>query len=317
MRKYIYLWPLIGLWANAYAQDTIFKKNNEVILSKVIEVNEKNVKYRLFHEPEGPLFILSITEIKKIQLSGGTVLEFQQKKKSEEEPRELSEKEKLLLEKQKAAMIDFFAPIFGHIGGGYQWVLNSQMIGQVKFGYIGLGANEDDPDRDVFTNYGLYVSPSVKLKTDFDFMKYALIVINPIIGTAALLLNKNKKKLNHPLNTSYIKPQVSLAYKRTTETAFINNPPGTFPQRISKKADFNNYSAVINVCFGQQILVADFLLFDYFFGVGYGFFTKQITSGLGTPTNNYADYFHSHVITRTNTLSLSFTGGFSFGILLR
>ncbi|GIV43015.1 MAG: hypothetical protein KatS3mg035_0138 [Bacteroidia bacterium] len=191
------------------------------------------------------------------------------------------------------------------------------MIGQVKFGYIGLNRNEDNPNRNVFTQYGLYVSPSIKLKTDSDFMKYALIAINPIIGAAVLLLNKNKKKLNHPLNTSYVKPQLSFAYKRTTETVFITSPPGIFPQQISKKADFNNYSAVINVCFGQQLLIADFLLFDYFFGMGYGFFTKQITSGIGTPTNSDVDYFHSHIIIRTNSVPLSFTGGLSFGILLR
>lgn len=303
----------------ALSQDSIFKKNHEIIIAKILEVNEKHIKYKLFHEPDGPLFILPNSEIKRIQLSGGTVIEFNQKKnsKEEEEPlHELTDKEKILLEKQKAIMVDFFSPIFGHVGGGYQKLLNPKTIGEVKFGYIGLSSNENN-DNDVFTHYGLYVSPSVKLKTDSDFLKYALIVINPLIGVTALLLNKNKKKLMHPLNTSYIKPQLSLAYKRTTETVFITNPPGTFPQQISRKADFNNYSAAINVCFGQQVILADFLLFDYFFGMGYGFFTKQITSGLGVPENEDFDYFHSHIIIKTSSVPLTFTGGFSFGILIK
>ncbi len=307
---------LFGL--TVYSQDSIFKNNNEIIQSKILEVNEKDIKYKLFHEPEGPLFILPITQIKKIQLQGGTVIQFNNKKNNkEEEFQELTDKEKLILEKQKAVMIDFFSPVFGHAGGGYQWLLNPKMIGQVKVGYIGISSSNDSLDREVFTQYGLYVSPSIKLKTDLDFLKYGLIAINPIIGVAALLLNKNKKKLMHPLNTSYIKPQLSLAYKRTTETVFISNPPGVFPQHVNRKADFNNYSAAINVCFGQQILIADFLLFDYFLGMGYGFYTKQIVSGLGTPINDGFDYFHSHIIIRTNSIPLTLTGGFSFGILMK
>jgi hypothetical protein len=53
-QKYIYLWILMSSWISIHAQDTIFKKNHEIILSKILEVNEKNVKYKLFHEPEGP-----------------------------------------------------------------------------------------------------------------------------------------------------------------------------------------------------------------------------------------------------------------------
>ncbi len=319
MKNYVFGLFFLCLGLNVYSQDSIFKKNNEIIQSKILEVNEKNIKYKLFHEPEGPLFTLPISEIKKIQLQGGTVIEFNNKKSKDEEEEfhELTEKEKLLLEKQRAVMIDFFSPIFGHIGGGYQWVLNPKMIGQVKVGYIGLNGNNDNPDNEVFTQYGLYVSPSVKLKTDSNFLKYGLIAINPIIGVAALLLNKNKKKLMHPLNTSYIKPQLSLAYKRTNETVFIANPPGVFPQQVNRKADFNNYSVAINFCFGQQMLIADFLLFDYFFGMGYGFYTKKITSGLGKPSDYGLDYFHSHAIIKTSSIPLTFTAGFSFGILIK
>lgn len=317
MKNFFVLIFFLNFGLTINGQDSIFKKNHEIIEAKVLEVNEKNIRYKLFREPEGPFFILSVTQIHKIQLAGGTIIEFKEKKKSKDEELELTFKDSLLFMKQKAAMIDFFSPMFGHIGGGYQWLLNPKMIGQVKVGMIGLYTNKDSLIQDFATNYGLYVSPSVKFKTESNFIKYAMIVINPIIGVTSLLLDKNQKKALHPLHTSYLKPQLSLAYKRTTETVFITNLPGGSTHQVSSKADFNNYSIAINLCFGQQVLVTDFLLLDYFFGMGYGFYTKRIVSGLGTLREDYFEYFHSHMIIRTNTIPITFTAGISFGILMK
>ncbi len=299
-----------------YGQDTIFKKNKDIIQSKVLEITEKSIRYKLFSDPEGAIFTLPVTEIQQIRLSGGTVIQYNTKTNYKDEVYELTDREKLILEKQKSYMVDAFSPLFNHLGGGYQWLMNSKIIGEIKAGYIGIVKNQSI-DNEVITKYGLYVTPSLKLKTDTDFVKYSLVAISPLIGIAALLLNKKRKRLMHPLNSSYLKPQLSLAYKRTNETVFITNLPGVIPSRISSRADFNNYSIALNFCLGHQMLIADFLLLDYFLGMGYGFYEKKIANGIGYPNDYGLDYYHSHFIITTRTVPLTLTMGISFGILAR
>lgn len=53
------------------AQDTIYKRNGEVISTKVIEINLKEVSYKRSDLLEGPLFISNINEIKKIKYNNG------------------------------------------------------------------------------------------------------------------------------------------------------------------------------------------------------------------------------------------------------
>lgn len=55
------------------AQDTIYKRNGEIISTKVIEINLKEVTYKRSDLLDGPLFISNINEIRKIKYYNGAI----------------------------------------------------------------------------------------------------------------------------------------------------------------------------------------------------------------------------------------------------
>ena len=55
------------------AQDTIFMANNEIILSKVISVESTKIAYKKYLNPDGPLYFMEKSQIKKIVYSNNEV----------------------------------------------------------------------------------------------------------------------------------------------------------------------------------------------------------------------------------------------------
>ena len=53
------------------AQDTIVKRNAEKVISKIIEVNENDIKYKRFDYPNGPTFSIVKWELKYIVYGNG------------------------------------------------------------------------------------------------------------------------------------------------------------------------------------------------------------------------------------------------------
>lgn len=76
MRTYFYLafWVLIS--TPMYAQDTLYRDNGVSSLVTILEVNHDQVKYKLFSNPEGPMYVLSKAYIDKIVYASGWIEEF-------------------------------------------------------------------------------------------------------------------------------------------------------------------------------------------------------------------------------------------------
>lgn len=53
------------------AQDVIVKKDGTTILSKVLEVNETNLRYKKFKNPQGPTYSISLSEIMSVNYENG------------------------------------------------------------------------------------------------------------------------------------------------------------------------------------------------------------------------------------------------------
>jgi len=59
----------------AYSQDTIIKKNGDVIKAKVTEVGIDEVKFKTFGDPDGPVITLKKSEIKTVKVGGQTIID--------------------------------------------------------------------------------------------------------------------------------------------------------------------------------------------------------------------------------------------------
>ena len=71
MKKLTNIFILLAIVMNANAQDVIVKKNGSTILSKVLEVNPSDVKYKKHSNPNGPTYTLKKSEIMAINYKNG------------------------------------------------------------------------------------------------------------------------------------------------------------------------------------------------------------------------------------------------------
>ena len=69
MKKLLLIFTLFPLLT--FAQDNIILKNGEDINTKIIEINESNVKYKKYNNLDGPLYTTSKDEIFYIKYSNG------------------------------------------------------------------------------------------------------------------------------------------------------------------------------------------------------------------------------------------------------
>lgn len=71
MRKLIIVTLLLCLFCPLSAQDVIVKKDGATILSKVLEVNETDIKYKKFSNPNGPTYTIKKSDILSINYENG------------------------------------------------------------------------------------------------------------------------------------------------------------------------------------------------------------------------------------------------------
>ena len=69
----------------ANAQDTIIKKNGDVIKAKITEIGTEEVKFKIFGEQDGPLITLKRSEIKTAKVAGQTIIDVKKDTTSNED----------------------------------------------------------------------------------------------------------------------------------------------------------------------------------------------------------------------------------------
>lgn len=69
--KKLFILILISCVSGVYAQDVIVKKDGSTILSKVLEVNVSDIKFKKYSNMEGPTYTIPIKDILSINYSNG------------------------------------------------------------------------------------------------------------------------------------------------------------------------------------------------------------------------------------------------------
>ncbi len=73
MKKYIfYIIAFMSLQGLIIAQDQIFKKDNSKVEAKILEINQNEIKYKLFTYQDGPTIIIAKKEVALIIYQNGT-----------------------------------------------------------------------------------------------------------------------------------------------------------------------------------------------------------------------------------------------------
>lgn len=76
MRTYICITLLVFASDYLDAQDTLYKVDGSIYIVKIFELNESQVKYKLFSNPEGPTYVISKENVTRIRYESGLIEDF-------------------------------------------------------------------------------------------------------------------------------------------------------------------------------------------------------------------------------------------------
>ena len=225
---------LIFVASTAFSQDKIYKKNDEVILCKVIEIGEDVIKYTL-EETEDLAYVLDKAKIEKIVLGNGKELVFYSKMT---DPALYSDQSK------NAFKLGLFSPLTGALNLGYERSIKPGMSMEGTIGLIGLGRDNNGTNPG-----GGYLKAGIKF-----------------ISTPSFELRG--MKYSHLLKGFYFRPEVIISiYQRDVETSSYNPVTGFYGYSKIRKDVFAG-ALMLNI--GKQWVMSDVFLVDLFAGIGYG-----------------------------------------------
>ena len=73
MPAYLYLALMVIAASQLQAQDTLYKVDGSKAIAKILEINEVQVKYKLFSNQEGPTYVISKDHVLKIVYATGQI----------------------------------------------------------------------------------------------------------------------------------------------------------------------------------------------------------------------------------------------------
>ena len=263
--------------STAFSQDKIYKKNEEVILCKVIEIGEDVIKYTL-EETADLAYVLDKAKIEKIVLENGKEMVFQSK---------MTDASLYLGQSKNAFKIGLFSPLTGALNLGYERSIKPGMSLEGSIGLIGLGQDLDGNNAG-----GGYLKAGIKFISTPDFELRGM-------------------RYSHLLKGFYFRPEVIISvYQRDIETFTYNPILGYFEYSDIRK-DVIAGALMLNV--GKQWVMSDVFLVDLFVGVGYGLDNYNSTANR---SEGYGPYYHYGFVVGED-IPLAGTIGFKVGFLTK
>ncbi len=139
------------------AQDTLVRTNLSREIVKILEIDQKNVTYKKFNNPSGPVYILDKRKISRILFSNGTIDTLTIKKSP---PQHFARIKSTYINDTSRNLVSFVIsdPFFGQISFGYELLFRQGKFGikipfSVGFPTVGIG----DKTPDDFASFSYYV----------------------------------------------------------------------------------------------------------------------------------------------------------------
>ncbi|RYY54517.1 MAG: hypothetical protein EOO05_20220 [Chitinophagaceae bacterium] len=252
MKYSLLLFTCLAIFSlSSTAQDKIYRQNGKVILAKVIEVGSAEVKYRLFENPEGPIYILESDRIKKIVYESGAEEKF-----GKDDPKDT---ERYADDLKKVIKVNFFSPLYGYTEIGYEKSLAVGRSIEFSVGGIGLGKSS------VLSFYNGNINEEVRYKPRGFFV------------TGGYKFNKlpdfilfGRTRMSHLMQGTYLKPTLYLGhYSENYLLQKQNNSSEVLRQQVSFGA--------LQLEFGKQWIFGEKVALNIYWGLGYGFDNKEDT----------------------------------------
>lgn len=274
------------------AQDKIYRQNGKIVEAKIIEVGSAEIKYRVFNDPNGPIYVLETDRIKKIVYENGKEERFEDN---------LKDPERYAGQLKKAIKLNFFSPLYGYTEIGFEKSTGAGKGFEVSVGFIGLGKSET---MDWYSGTNM----AVKRKQAGAFISGGYK-----FGKLPSFVLFGKTKMSHIMQGTYAKPILYAGHYSENQVQYKGN---TTYEVAKQQVTFG----ALQIEIGKQWVFNDKVLLDIYYGFGYGVDNKEdsfkdFTIGYDNYANTSAFNYANARLGKSPGLSASF--GLKLGLLLK
>lgn len=227
----LFLFVSMVLFAQEKFTDQLINRDGSVIVCKVREIGDDEVKYVLEEYSSDVIFGIDKNKVASIRFGDGRELKFSDS---------MLDSENYGNQRRNALKFNFFSPLMYASAFSFEHNLKPGRSVEAGIGFIGLGQRPEG-----YRASGVFMNVGYKFIKDPDFylkgMRYA-----------------------HLLKGSYFKPELAMSiYKYSNHTLMGNNTVADPDTNVAM------FALILNV--GKQWVFADRFLIDWYIGAGYGF----------------------------------------------
>ncbi|MGZ3846876.1 MAG: hypothetical protein ACXVBJ_11180 [Flavisolibacter sp.] len=277
---FLFMASMFLVVASVKAQDKIYRKNGEILKVKIVEVSSTEIKYKIFGDEDGPIYVLEKDRIQKIVYQNGRV---------EKPTLDIKDPELYADQLQKAIKINFFSPLSGFLQFGYEKSTGVGKSYELTMAIIGAGKNQtldfynltDVQKRDQF---GVALGAGYKFNKLPDFLF-------------------GRTRFTHIMQGAYAKPVFYLG--NYSENVVVDKGTQTVVERQ------NVTFGALQIELGKQWIFGDRFVLDLYWGIGIGADNKREDVYWNEEAYNY-------VVQRLGTSpGFAVNGGLKLGWLIK
>lgn len=287
MKKYLLLFIATFTISHLMAQDQIYRKGGTVVKAKIVEIGSEAIKYKLYNDQDGPIYVLETSRIDHIAYQNGRIEKFSTSFK---------DPENYVGQLGKGIKMNFLSPLMGYAQFSFEKSVSPLKSYELGFGIIGAGKNQQIGNYYVNGQYEDYRRNALGgfLQAGYKFNKLPDYI-------------SSGRRLSHIMQGTYIEPTFTLGYYTDQE---LSHKTGT-----TELAKRHNLFGGILINLGHQWVFGDKLLVDIYYGLGYAFDNSRNRNRENYFDDNSFNHFVLQKIGSGPNLGLN--GGLRIGLLIK